>query len=100
MSSKKPSSNNKPGFSLFENPWAKLISALTGIVFVFGLGYGIGQFKKEIDFKVEKLELLQTYQEKLQKEINDCKEAKYLEQKKSIEDLKTIVKELQKRNEK
>ena len=97
MPSKKTSSNNKLGFDFLENPWAKLISALTGIGFIFGLGYTIGQFKKEIDFKVEKLELLQSYQEKLQKEINDCKEVKYLEQKKSIEDLKTIVKELQKK---
>jgi hypothetical protein len=60
----------------FQNPWKTTISALLTAVTFFGIGYGLATHNCDQDFKIQKMELKQDYNEKIQNIMNDCKNVK------------------------
>lgn len=86
--------NNTAPPDFFKNPWTKITGTIIAIAAIFGFGYKIGQFKEQLDWQIQKLELEQKCDERLQIEINNCRETKLTEYGKSVEDIKNLVKEL------
>ncbi|MBI5371845.1 MAG: hypothetical protein HZA79_07445 [Sphingobacteriales bacterium] len=98
MITKKPVRDKKPLGSFWENPWSKLIASIAGISTIFGVGFAIGIFKESFDSKMEKLEIKQECNEKLQVERNNCRETLMSQYRNSITDLENVVKELKNNN--
>ena len=80
--------------------FGKVTGVITTIAAIFGIGYGVGQFKQGLDFKLEKLEMKQECAEKLQTALNNCREAKIAEYEGTVNDLRTFVKEYKEQNAK
>ncbi|SFA41313.1 hypothetical protein SAMN04488511_102297 [Pedobacter suwonensis] len=59
-----------------QNPWKVTISALLTAVTFFGIGYSIATHNCDQDFRIQKMELKQEYNEKVQNIMNDCKNGK------------------------
>lgn len=99
MAAKK--SNSRSNSEWYTKPWTKITASIIVIASIFGFGFAAGSFKESIDWKVEKMQLVQEYNEKIQKQIDDCRNAKIEEYKKSAEELKRLIEELKMRmNEK
>lgn len=99
MSFKK--NNNKPKGEWYKKPWTKLIASILGISSIFGIGLAVGSYKENLDWKIEKIQLVQEYNEKLQKQMDDCMEGKLKEYQRSAQELERLANELKKRiNEK
>jgi hypothetical protein len=81
-----------------DKPWTKLTASIFVIVTLFGIGYQIGAFKEKIDCNLDKINLNQEYNGKLQQQIDDCKKSKTEEYQLSTEDIKRVANELTKRN--
>ena len=96
MSNIKKNSNTKSEW--FQKPWTKLTASIIGISTIFGLGYTVGTFKENLDWKLEKIILNQEFNEKLQKQIDDCKKTKIEEYQLSAEEIERVANELKKRN--
>ncbi|MFN7791045.1 MAG: hypothetical protein ACK5NM_00700 [Cyclobacteriaceae bacterium] len=77
--------------------WKATISVVTGVIVVFGVGYEFANYKSQFDFKVEKLELRQDYSERLQRQIDECKEKELKHYQLAGQDIEAIVRELKKR---
>lgn len=78
-------------------PWTKLSATILGISSIFCVGYGVGCFKESLDWKIEKMKLIQEYNEKIQKQVDECRELKLKEFKLSTEELEKLAAELKKR---
>lgn len=77
--------------NLFEKTWVKVTGAITTAAGVFVLGYNVGCFKSDLNFKIEKLELKQEYDEKVQAEIDKYKNHIHEDDEKTVAELKTVV---------
>jgi hypothetical protein len=82
---------------LFKNPFAKVVAAFTAVASIFGIGYGVGIYKQSFDSKIEKMEMKQDCNEKVQTAIENCRETKLTEYSKSVDDIRAIVNELKKK---
>lgn len=80
----------------FENPWAKLISALTGAILLFGAGYSTGQYQRGIECDLEQIKVRQEFNEKLLNEISTCQSEKLVKYEGTVEELKTVIELLNK----
>lgn len=94
---KRPSSEIAKESEWFKNPLSKLIGAITAISGIFAMGFSIGQYSKRLDFQMEKIELRQDCDEKVQAEINKFREAKLAEYGKAVDDIKGVLSEIQKK---
>lgn len=79
----------------FNKPWTKIVATVTGISLFFGIGFSAGQYKKSIECDLLQIKNQQEFNEKLQKEINDCRQYKMNKFEKSVEDIQTVVKLIQ-----
>jgi hypothetical protein len=61
------------------------------------MGYVAADYKTQIECDFEKIKLQQEYNEKIQTSIDNCRELKIQEYQQSVEELKTIIKDLSKR---
>jgi len=94
-------SNNKTEVEWFKHPWTKLTASVIAVAAIFGIGFEVGSFKESLEWKVEKIQLVQEFNEKFQKQIEDCRNLKIEEYNQSSEELKRMIDELNKRlNEK
>ena len=65
------------------------------LVTIFGFGFGVGEYSQKTEAKFEKLELERQCNEKVQAEIDHCREEKLAEYGKSVDDIKAVLKQLQ-----
>jgi hypothetical protein len=100
MTAKKATNSATKDSEFWKNPWAKLTGAVISITTILGVGYGAGTYKERLDWKIEKMELKQDCAEKVQSAVNSCREIELSEYKKSVQDIQTLIKEFQGKNEK
>lgn len=81
----------------YEEPIKKWVAIISGTLFIAGIGYGFATIQKNIEFKMEKYELKQECNEKLQIEIEKCKTERQQYENKRVESLEIVVKELEKK---
>lgn len=58
------------------------------------MGYLSADYKTQIECNFEKIELQQEYNEKIQASIDNCRDLKIKEYQQSVDELKTIIKDL------
>lgn len=75
----------------YQNPWAKIVGAISAAITIFSIGYSIGQFKMGIEHQIEISRLNQECNEKLQNHINTCREEKENETREMVNDLRKVV---------
>lgn len=80
----------------YDEPIKRTLAIITGFIFVASLGYGFAVIQKNLEFRMEKYELKQEFNEKLQQQIINCEAEKQNMENKRVEAIETIVKELQK----
>jgi hypothetical protein len=81
----------------FNSPVKKVFAILTGFLFVAGLGYTVAIIQKNIEFKLDKIELAQECNERIQEKANACKAAEQENVNKKVEDIESVVKDLKKK---
>lgn len=74
-----------------------LLKAISVLVTFLGFGYGLGAYVTYNGSKFDKIELQRQADTRLQEEINKCREEKLEVYGKSLDELKTVVKELEKK---
>lgn len=79
----------------YEEPVKKWTAISVGFLFVAGLGYSFATIQYSLEFRMERFEMNQEFNEKLQNQINACKEEKQLLQNKKVEAIEEIVKKLE-----
>ncbi|AUC82038.1 hypothetical protein [Lacinutrix sp. Bg11-31] len=75
----------------FERTWVQAVGAITSIVFLIGVGYSVGIFKGEIDCKVERLEIDELYQAKIEEHKGKCNAIKIGDLDSGINDIDEII---------
>lgn len=73
------------------------LKALSVLVTFFGLGYGLGSWVTYNNNKFDKIELQRQADARLQEEVNKNREDKLDVYGKSLDELKSVVKELEKK---
>jgi hypothetical protein len=95
MASPRRSSQNSLS-DWFDNPWKAVFSAFFTLATLFGIAYACASHFCSQDFKIEKMELKQEYNEKIQNAKDDCKDGKMEAYQKDINEIKETVKTLKK----
>ena len=70
-----------------------------GLAAVFGFGYGVADYRTQVECTFEKMKLQQEYSEKVQTSIENCRNQKIQEYQQSLDELKMIVSDLAKRKD-
>ncbi|MEP1488606.1 MAG: hypothetical protein ABJK28_09280 [Algibacter sp.] len=83
--------------SFFQNNWVKFTGLVLTVGTLIGFGVAIGIFKGEIDCKVERMEIIEEYQEKLSGHDELCKQTNIDKIESDISDIQEIVNLLQNR---
>lgn len=81
----------------YESSVKKVFAILSGFVFVASIGYGFGIVQKNLEFRMEKYEMQQDFNEKLQIQISDCQKEKQLYENKRVEAMESAIMEIQKK---
>lgn len=81
----------------YDEPIKKWFAFVSGFLVVAGMGYGFAVIQKNIEFKMDKYELRQDCNEKIQAEIEKYKEEKQQYENKKVESLENVVKNLEKK---
>jgi hypothetical protein len=79
----------------YENPIKRSFAILSGFIFIASIGYSVALVQKNLEFKLEKFELRQEYNQKLQDEIYKCEKEKQELENKRVEKLENAILELQ-----
>lgn len=95
MATSKRTNNNSTKW--YDNPIKKWVAIVSGFLFIAGIGYSFASIQKNLEFKMDKYELKQECNEKLQAEIEKCKVEKQQYENKRVESLEIVVKELEKK---
>jgi uncharacterized membrane protein len=98
----------KPIFSKtanwLENTFNRLIAIIVGIVTIFSIGFSVGDFKKDLENKVDVLKAQQECNNLVQTERDKCSEIRKALENQKLDELSTTIKELSRikggRNEK
>lgn len=93
MSVKKNKTSNDKKW--YEEPVKKWFAIFAGFLFVAGIGYSFATIQYSLEFRMERFEMNQEFNEKLQNQINACKEEKQLLQNKRVEAIEVVVKKLE-----
>jgi hypothetical protein len=94
--SAKPVIHKETTFEFFKRKWIAITAVFITICSIFGLGYAFGQYSNRMDFKIEKIELQNECDRKLQAEINRCRDAELQKNGKALEELKIVLTEISK----
>ncbi len=89
------SSKSKPN-KWYENPIKRSFAILSGFIFIASIGYSVALVQKNLEFRLERFELRQEYNQKLQNEIYKCEKEKQELENKRVEKLENAIIELQK----
>jgi hypothetical protein len=91
--------NKQQGNSLFssflQHPWRNLVGTVLAIISLLGAGYGAGVYMERLEWKQEKLNLTWEFQQKLQKQIDDCHKQKSEEYHLSSSELTRVATEIE-----
>jgi hypothetical protein len=79
----------------YEEPIKKWSAIVTGFLFIAGLGYTFAAIQLNIEFRMEKYELNQEFNEKMRKQIDECKEEKQIKEDKRVETIEEAVKNIE-----
>lgn len=80
----------------YDNPVKRSFAILSGFVFVASIGYSVALVQKNLEFRLERFELRQEYNQKLQDEIYKCEKEKQELENERVETLENAIIELQK----
>ncbi|WP_412464423.1 hypothetical protein [Flavobacterium mekongense] len=89
------SSKNSTKQKWYEEPVKKWFSIITGFITVAGIGYALATIQLNLEFRMEKYEMRQDFNETLRKQIDDCRTEKQNLVNKRVEEIESIVKQLQ-----
>lgn len=79
----------------YEEPVKKWFAIIAGFIFIAGLGYSFARIQSNLESRLEKFEMKQEFNEKLQNQINACKEENQSLQNKRVEAIEDIVKKIE-----
>lgn len=79
-----------------DDPLKKGIAILTGLATIFGLGFKAGDFKKDLESKLELIKAQQECNRQVEAEKSNCAELRQKIESKKIEELTNVVEELKK----
>lgn len=81
----------------YESPTKKYFAIIMGFISICYLGYGFAVIQKNIEFRMEKFELSQEFNQKLQTQKISCDQEKQELENKRVEALENVVLELSKK---
>ena len=79
----------------YEEPVKKWFSIITGFITIAGIGYGLATIQLNLEFRMEKYEMRQEFNETLRKQIDECKTEKQNIDNKRVEEIESVVKQLE-----
>ncbi|PKO99308.1 MAG: hypothetical protein CVU03_02320 [Bacteroidetes bacterium HGW-Bacteroidetes-2] len=79
----------------YEEPVKKWFAIIAGFIFIAGLGYSFARIQLNIEFRMERYEMKQEFNEHLQNQINSCKEEKQSLQNRRVENIEETIKNLE-----
>jgi hypothetical protein len=79
----------------YDSPIKRVFAIISGFAFVASLGYGFGVIQKNIEFRMERFEMQQDFNKKLQEQTLNCEEEKQKLVNDRVERLESVVHELQ-----
>jgi Tfp pilus assembly protein PilO len=85
---------NKTEF--FQKFWVKATGVIISITGLIGIGVQVGAFKGEIDCKVERMQIIEKYQEKLAQHDKLCEQVNIEKIESEINDINEVIKYLKK----
>lgn len=85
----KKNSAKKPKF--FEKLWVKATGLVVTISALIGIGVQIGIFKGDLDCKIERLEIIEEYQAKIESHKETCKAIKIGNLEDGVNDMNEII---------
>ena len=77
--------------SFFSKIWVKITGVVLSIAALITIGANIGSYKGELDCKIEKIEIITDYQEKLQSQNELCNSIKMSKIQTDVDDLQEFV---------
>lgn len=89
----------KKDTSFFQNFWVKASGVIISIAGLIGIGVQVGVFKGEIDCKVERMQIIEEYQEKLAKNDELCKKYNISKIESEINDIHEVIEFLKGQND-
>lgn len=99
--SKKEKKNSSIKTKFLEKSWVKATGLILTISALIGIGVQIGLFKGELDCKIERLEIIEEYQAKIESHKETCKSIKIGNLEDGVNDMNEIIDFLKKaKNEK
>jgi len=95
MAARKPT--NPISQNWYEEPIKKWFAIISGFIAVASMGYGIATVKLNLEFRMEKFEMQQDFNEKLREQIDNCRTEKQNYENKRVEDIEEGIKNLEKK---
>lgn len=89
--SKSKNKNSEKEQKFFEKFWVKAVGVITSISVLIGIGFSVGIFKGEIDCKIERLEIIETYQSKIEEHKETCNAIQIGDFDNGIKDINEII---------
>jgi polyhydroxyalkanoate synthesis regulator phasin len=85
-----------PNKKWYEDTVAKWVALISAFLLIAGVGYSFAVIQKTLEFKMEKYEMNQEFNRKLQDEINKCREEKQALENKRVDAIENVVSNLEK----
>ena len=85
------SKKKKKDKGFFQNFWVKASGVIISIAGLIGIGVQVGMFKGEIDCKVERMQIIEEYQEKLAGHDELCKKTNIDKIESEINDIHEVI---------
>lgn len=86
----------KKFLEIFDEPSKKGFAIFTGICTIFGIGFQAGDFKKDLDLKLELIKAQQECNRLIETEKSNCEALRQKYEGQKIEELINVVNELKK----
>lgn len=81
----------------YEEPVKKWFSIFMGFISIASIGYGFARIQMTLEFRMEKYEMKQDFNEKLRDQIDDCRTEKQNLENKRVNEIEEVVKNLEKK---
>ncbi|QIH40283.1 hypothetical protein G7A72_16360 [Flavobacterium sp. Sr18] len=81
----------------YEDPVKKWFSVFMGFLSVASIGYAFARIQMTLEFRMEKYEIRQDFNEKLRGQIDDCRTQKQELENTRVNEIEEVVKNLEKK---
>lgn len=81
----------------YEEPIKKWFSIAMGFISVATIGYGFARIQMTLEFRMEKYEMKQDFNERLRDQIDICRTEKQNLENKRVDEIEELVKSLEKK---